>query len=643
MYFCCICGKDFSSSQGLVSHLSYPKSLCKINIKTYYDKYIRKNNEGICKYCGLETSFSGLKKGYTSNICGSCNSKNIDISKNKKRSKSIKKTLNEYTLLKNNRKELICILKKQTINKNDKTQCQICGQKFTSIDKLTKHIKYHKLLLKNYYDRFFKCKNEDICLCYNEVSSCKKYTKFISLKKGYSIYCSTKCVSVSPLVQSQTKNTCLKKYNTTHPFKNSTINKKQKISINKTIKEKNNEIIEKRKKTCLDKYGVEFVSQNKEIKQKQKESFKLFKETDKYKQSRKKLYNTYLSSTFYPSMQKLLSEQNFELISEYNGAHIYHTFRCKLCGTRFKTLWNSVQQGKICQSCNDGKSKGEKDISNFLKQNNINLIENDRSVIPPLELDLFIYTNKIAIEYCGLYWHSELSNFKNPVTYHNNKLLKCNKQNIKLIQIFEDEWLFKQDIVKFRLKQILNLNNSEKIYARKCIIKEISSKIKNDFLEKFHLQGKDSSVIKLGAFYNDELVSVMTFSKGNISKGSKFKDGVWELNRFCSNYNYHVVGIASKMLKYFQRNYQWKEIFSYADRRWSDGNLYYKLGFNLQYITNPNYWYVNNQGQRIHRFNLRKRPDESKDIPEWKLRHEQGYYRIWDCGHFKFQLINENN
>jgi hypothetical protein len=159
-------------------------------------------------------------------------------------------------------------------------------------------------------------------------------------------------------------------------------------------------------------------------------------------------------------------------------------------------------------------------------------------------------------------------------------------------------------------------------------------------LNKYHIQGKDNSNIKLGAFYNNELISVMTFSLGSIAKGSKSIKGIYELSRFCSNYNYHIPGIASKLLTYFKQNYDWKEIFSYADRRWSNGNLYKKIGFQLWSITKPNYFYIKGLN-RIHRFNLRKRPDEPKDITEWVLRQNEGYYRVYDCGHLKFIMENK--
>jgi len=214
----------------------------------------------------------------------------------------------------------------------------------------------------------------------------------------------------------------------------------------------------------------------------------------------------------------------------------------------------------------------------------------------------------------------------------------------RLIHIFEDEWILKKDIVKSRLKHILGKTEDlTHIGARECIIKEISSKEKDEFLEQFHIQGKDVSKVKLGAFYKHQLVAVMTFSHGSLAKGVKHQNPlVWELNRFCSHSDFIISGIASKLLEYFKRNYTWHKIFSYADRRWSDGNLYEKLGFQLDHVTQPNYWYVGDF-ERIHRFNLRKRPEEPKDIPEHILRLQEGYIRVWDCGNLKFVLTYQKS
>jgi len=263
------------------------------------------------------------------------------------------------------------------------------------------------------------------------------------------------------------------------------------------------------------------------------------------------------------------------------------------------------------------------------------LIENSKKIIPPYELDIYIPEKNFAIEYNGLYWHSEQQG--KDKDYHLKKLEMCLKKGIQLIQLFEDEWIFKKEIVEKRIKQLLNINDAPRIHARQCDIKIIDNNTKNDFLNSYHLQGQDISSIRLGAFYENELVSVMTFSRGSIAKGAKIQEGHWELNRFCSNYNFHVPGIASKFLSFFKRNYEWLRIYSYADRRWSQGNVYKVLGFVKEHCTKPNYWYIKNY-QRIHRYGLRKRSDEPRDIPEWVLRLKEGYNRIWDCGVIKFSL-----
>uniref|UniRef100_A0A6M3L0P6 Putative Hef-like homing endonuclease n=1 Tax=viral metagenome TaxID=1070528 RepID=A0A6M3L0P6_9ZZZZ len=338
-------------------------------------------------------------------------------------------------------------------------------------------------------------------------------------------------------------------------------------------------------------------------------------------------------------VKKSFEGYGYTLLSEsYKDAF---TYLKSLCPKEhiYYTKWNNWQQGCRCNICSKHASKGEQEISDFIKSLFPNSEQRVRNIIPPQELDILIPTKNLAIEYCGLYWHSE--NRGKDKNYHLNKLEQCQERGIKLITIFEDEWIHKQKIVESRLKQILNCFNNEKIYARNCAIGEIDTKTKDIFLEGNHLQGKDSSSIRLGAFFDGELVSVMTFSKGNIAKGSSSKEGVYELSRFCSISDYRVVGIASKLLTYFIKGFKPKEVFSYADRRWSDGNLYKKLDFKLEHYTQPNYWYIQ-KDKRIHRFNFRKSELSKKldnfdsTLTEWENMQNNGYDRIWDCGNIKF-------
>ena len=301
--------------------------------------------------------------------------------------------------------------------------------------------------------------------------------------------------------------------------------------------------------------------------------------------------------------------------------------------------YHNFSVGNDCPKCYHPSSKAEQEIADLLKIYFPDLLQNDRLIIKPQELDIVIPNKKIAIEYCGLYWHSELNGKSR--SYHLNKLKNCNKAGYNLITIFEDEWLFNKEITKSRLKTILGISDSKRIFARKCTIKEIDAKTKNEFLERNHLQGKDLSNIKLGAFYNNKLVSIMTFSKGSIAKGSTPKEDVWELNRFCSDRDYSIVGIASKLFKHFTQNYNPVEIYSYSDKRWSTGYLYEILGFSKSHDSDPNYWYLS-FNRRIHRFNFRKGVLSKKlkefddNISEWQNMIKNGYNRIWDCGNTKW-------
>jgi hypothetical protein len=398
--------------------------------------------------------------------------------------------------------------------------------------------------------------------------------------------------------------------------------------------------VEKAKKTNLKKYGVDNPLKNDIIKQKIKNTnFK------KYKTSNFSKTKEFKQVHFKKVLQRLMEIDNITPLFDfdtYDGVkNKKYKFKCKSCNSIFE---RNIDNGSypICYCSN---KHYENEIIEYIKSiTDENIIIHDRTILCPKELDIYIPTKKIAIEFNGNYWHSETVGGKDK-NYHLNKTELCNQKNIRLIHIFEDEWISKKEIVKNKLKHILN-KNTEKIYARKCEIKEVSSNIKNIFLENHHIQGQDKSKIKLGLFYNNELISVMTFGCMRISLGNKHIDNEFELIRYASSIQ--CVGGASKLLNYFIKIYNPKKITSYADLRFSDGNLYKKLGFNLIKITSPNYWYFNlNQKnkKREHRFKYRKQELPKllnyydDNLTEYQNMLNNGYDRIWDCGNLKFELI----
>lgn len=313
-------------------------------------------------------------------------------------------------------------------------------------------------------------------------------------------------------------------------------------------------------------------------------------------------------------------------------------------GHKYSISYSNWKAGWRCPYCSCHISDAEKELFEHIRSIFPNTKNNNREEIKPLELDIFIPEKKLAVEYCGLYWHSELKG--KSTNYHLNKLNKCNEKNLRLLTVFEDEYIYKKDITLSFLYNILGMNEKEKVYARDCNIVELDPFRKNLFLERNHLQSADTSLVKLGAVHEDKLVSVMTFSQGSISKGNKSKKGIYELSRFCSRKDLNVIGIASKLFKYFIKNYKPREVFSYSDRRWSEGNLYKVLGFEFSHHTKPNYWYIVGD-RRIHRFNFRKSELPKKletfdpNLSEWENMKANGYNRIWDCGNTKWIWRNE--
>ena len=402
------------------------------------------------------------------------------------------------------------------------------------------------------------------------------------------------------------------------------------------------------KRGMVEKYGVEYAFQSDDIKNKIKRTNigKFGKET--YWGSN--VYNQEMYNKKMESLIPILEEMNLIMLSDYGGSkkivdghakHIKYDFKCLTCDMTFNytTANGIVPKCPKCYGTDGGTSFMEREFQKYIREllPNIEIYENDRTLLNGKELDVYIPTKNLAFEFDGLYWHSETKKDKN---YHLNKTEKCEKNGVRLIHIFEDEWVYKNDIVKNRIKHIVGIMD-KKIYARNTKIKEISAKEKGKFLNQFHVQGSGKSSIKLGAFHNDELVAVMTFGNNRIALGNKNKEGEYELIRFASKYS--ITGGASKLLSYFTKNYNPSKIISYSDRRWNTGLVYERMGFKKISNGTPGYWYVKN-GQRFHRYNFRKSLLSEKlkkfndSLTEWENMQLNGFDRIWDCGNFKYEM-----
>jgi len=482
---------------------------------------------------------------------------------------------------------------------------------------------------------------------------CNNKPTYESIFRGYRKYCSNKCKSNDKEWRDKVEKTNLAKYGVKNPFQSKEIQEKIKKTLIETlgvdnpskcniIKEKievsksklnQDDINKKREDTCLIKYGQFNVSQSKIIKDK-------ISNKTKKNWIDKKLKNKVRKSTYHKLNRiKLLESCNLSLINYDDETDIISVISNK-CNhsfdTRTKTISNrksnNVEQCLICTPLNSFKSTPETAIYEFIKENyNGTIIRLNKSILDGKELDIYLPELNLAFEHNGLYWHCE-KYYNNK--YHMEKTNNCLKKGIKLIHIWGDDWIYRKDIVKSRILNLLNKSN--RIWARKCIIMNINNKDANIFYSLNHIQGNImASKYNVGLFYNNELVSLMSFGSYRKNLNHKKKANSYELTRFCNKINTSVIGAASKLFTYFVKTYDPLEILSCADRSWSNGDLYDKIGFNFLHNTKENYYYIID-GMRQNRFLFQKHKLVKEGFDKSKTEHQimldRKIFRVYDSG-----------
>lgn len=276
----------------------------------------------------------------------------------------------------------------------------------------------------------------------------------------------------------------------------------------------------------------------------------------------------------------------------------------------------------------------------------LTVVRHDRRSIKPYELD--VTCNNVSFECNPTSTHNSSVPFYDadqPLSpsYHKMKTDLCEDKNIFLFHIFGYEWTHKRPIIESMIRNILGKCES-RIYARKCVVKEVDSKTSSKFLNENHRQGSTNSSVRLGLFYDGELVSLMTFGKMRRTIGTSKNEDLsdcWELIRFCSKLNTSVIGGASKLFKHFVREYHPTRIRSFSDRAHTKGTLYQTLGFNEIRRSDPGYVWVDVRTDiAYHRYNAQKQnikaflQDESIDLSmtEREIMESHGFVQVFDSG-----------
>lgn len=405
-------------------------------------------------------------------------------------------------------------------------------------------------------------------------------------KQGYRPYCGRECAYTHGTKKESYKKTCIERYGVSHPMKTERVIAKIKATnIDRHGEESPMRWTGKKFLDAINtKYGTSTVRHipgvHETIIESQAEA------TTKALPSR------------IANLEKLFDAKCLtDLASLGKIYRVYdHVFRWRhTCGREYESVV-SERGIRRCPSCSSGTSKGEQEVFDFVYSLDSSAVQRTKSVIPPREIDIWIPEKKIAIEFDGTYWHSAKFEGRKMCL---DKLESCEALGIQLITLQEHLWVNKPEVVKNRLSSILK--STTKIGARKTEVKEIHRSLAAKFLEKSHLQASAGASIFLGLFLKEELVSVATFGKPRWAHGCS-----WELIRMASKPGITIQGGASKLMTYFRKNRS-GSLISYADRCWSQGNVYRQLGFRFSHNAPPSYWWVHHELGTYARYQTQKK------------------------------------
>ena len=305
---------------------------------------------------------------------------------------------------------------------------------------------------------------------------------------------------------------------------------------------------------------------------------------------------------------------------------------CSKCGYSWNTWVYKRTEGSQCPKCFAGSHKSSEEVAAFIESivGSKNIIRNDTTVLDGKELDIYVPSCNFACEYNGIHWHTE--GHGRDRNYHYNKYNMCKDKNIRLLQIWDDDWRSHKNVVKDHIRNILNdSNHIIKYDARKCVIRNLSVMESDMFLMDNHIQGTHKSSIRMGLVYNDKVVAVLSC----IIR----ENGDIEITRYVTRIGCVVRGGFSKLLSHIPVSSENKRIITFSDNMVSDGGLYAANGFTVDRILPPDYMIVRNGCERFHKLLYRK--DRFRTDPELEYRDGlteaeldalNGLDRVWDAG-----------
>lgn len=453
---------------------------------------------------------------------------------------------------------------------------------------------------------------------------CGNPTSYYKQTQTFNRRCSAKCKQQDPAVRQKIENTCMERYGVRagciassaiekqaatnmerygvkRPFQSKIIQQKVIDTVRAmgvTSTALLDDVRKRQETTNMERYGVKKPFESAEIQQ--------------------KVNQTFLNSIDVPRPSMTMSPSNYAILTnpaEMYNLHVNKQKPLRKIGEELGTSGSTV--GKYLQRHNIEKrhfiiSEGEKEVSEFVETLGVFVIRNTRQVISPKELDIYIPSHNIAIEFCGVYWHSE--KLGKSRMYHKEKQSACKEKGIQLLTIYDWEWNNRRSQVEHTIRMLLE-GGITTINTDNYYVQMLTATQSAEFFDAYHVQGAMSGDINYGLFCSDKLESAIVVDKNESGYNVR---GHASVRR--------VRGALSTLIDHFRCNHCPGKLISDVDLRWNDGSEYSMSGFDVECELPPDYDYVVGSDLMYkHEIQLDEQGQEVID-------------RIWDCGKLRYVI-----
>ena len=150
------------------------------------------------------------------------------------------------------------------------------------------------------------------------------------------------------------------------------------------------------------------------------------------------------------NFKELLVKERYTLIGKYKNNK---TKVLVMCPEGHE--WNVIPSGfkNYCRCPHCEGSTGQRLLQKKLKEHiKEDVIYNDRKILEGLELDIYYPELSIGIEYQGNYWHTR----PKTIVRDKRKKLLCKEKGIKLIEVWDDDFLKNQEKELYKIIGVIN-------------------------------------------------------------------------------------------------------------------------------------------------------------------------------------------